>query len=265
MESAAFNTNRLLWIVAATGLCAGLVAFNQKQQKPKVKAIPQVKNLDTIPKKKERKIINLDQTLDEANRIKVEIDMEKLNIELAEISPMIEKEIADAKVEVDNALKEIDAVELKKEIETSLSNIDWKEINEQVNESVSKIDWDKIKKEIDEAKEINLDKINRDMKELNEQLKNIKPELQLNLKNVKIEMDKVKITLKEYKTFIDGLEYDGLINKQQGYTIQHKNGELIINGKTQPAGVYSKYRSFLEKHNTLNIEKSGNDFDIDHD
>ena len=64
---------------------------------------------------------------------------------------------------------------------------------------------------------------------------------------------------------MDGLEKDGLINKKDGYTIKHKNGELIINGKVQPEGVYNKYRGFLEKHKTLTIEKSDNDFNIDFD
>jgi hypothetical protein len=232
MESAAFNTNRLLWIVAATGLCAGLVAFNQKQQKPQVNAKPQVKNLDTIPKKKERKIINLDEALDDTYRKKIDIDIDNLNVDLSEISPLIEKEIANAKTEVNNAMKEIDAVELKKEIE--------------------------------EVKEIYPEKINADMKELNKALNNIKPDLEIGLKNIKIEMDKVNVELKEYKSFIDGLENDGLIIKKEGYTIKHKNGELIINGKIQPAGVYSKYRGFLEKHKTVNIENSGDDFNIDH-
>jgi len=61
------------------------------------------------------------------------------------------------------------------------------------------------------------------------------------------------------------LEEDGLINKKEEYTIKHRNGELIINGKVQPETVYNKYRNFLEKHKTLTIEKSDDDFNIDVD
>ena len=78
-------------------------------------------------------------------------------------------------------------------------------------------------------------------------------------------MEKAKAEMKEYKTFVDGLEKDGLINKKSNYTIEHKNGALIINGKKQPTNVYNKYRSFLQKHKKLKIEKSGDDFNIDHD
>ena len=265
MESTTFNTSRLLWIVAATGLCIGLAAFNQKQQKPRVSPVPQTTKQDTIPKKKERKIRNPDETLEELDRANVEINMEKLNVELAEIGPQVEKEIRNAKIEVEQALKEVDMQKINEEINTSLKDIDWKEIKKEVDASVSKIDWEKIKKELEEVKEINLEKIDIDMKKVHEELERIKPELEKNLREAKIEIEKAKAEIREYKTFVDGLEKDGLINKKEGYTIQHKNGELIINGKTQPAGVYSKYRSFLEKHKRLSIEKSDDDFNIDLD
>jgi len=265
MESTTFNTSRLLWIVAATGLCIGLAAFNQKQQKRPANPIPQTTNQDTIPKKKERKIRNLDEALEELDRVNVEINMENLNAELAEIGPQVEKEIRNAKIEVEQALKEIDMEKLHEEINASLKDIDWKEIKEEVDASVSKIDWEKIKKELREVKEINLEKIDIDLKKVHEELERIKPELEKNLKEARIEIEKAKVEIREYKTFVDGLEKDGLINKKDGYTIKHKNGELIINGKTQPAGVYSKYRSFLEKHKRLSIEKSDDDFNIDLD
>ncbi len=93
----------------------------------------------------------------------------------------------------------------------------------------------------------------------------MKPEIEKELAKAKKEVEKAKAEVKEYKTFVDDLASDGLIDKKGEYTIKHKNGELIINGKTQPAGVYNKYRSFLEKHKTLTIEKSDDDFRIDHD
>ena len=78
-------------------------------------------------------------------------------------------------------------------------------------------------------------------------------------------IEKAKAEMKEYKGFVDGLEKDGLINKKEGYTIQHRNGELIINGKKQPADVYNKYRTFLKKHEKFTIKKSDDDFNIYND
>ena len=265
MESTTFNTSRLLWIVAATGLCIGLAAFQQKQPKPPANPIPQTTNPDTIPKKKERKIINLDEALQELDSADLEVNMRDLDIELGKIGPEVEKEIRKAKIEIDHALKEVDLDKIHEEINASLKDIDWKEIKEDVNASISKIDWDKIKEEINEVKEIDFGKIDVDMKKVHEELEKIKPELEKNMKEIKIDIENAKVEMRAYRTFVNGLEEDGLINKKEDYTIKHKNGELIINGKTQPAGVYSKYRSFLEKHKALSIEKSDDDFNIDTD
>ena len=85
------------------------------------------------------------------------------------------------------------------------------------------------------------------------------------MEKAKVEIEKAKADMKEYKEFVDGLQSDGLINKKEGYTIKHKDGELIVNGKKVSNEVYSKYRRFLEKHKTFTIEKNDDDFNIDMD
>ena len=85
------------------------------------------------------------------------------------------------------------------------------------------------------------------------------------MEKAKVDIEKAKVEMREYKSFVDGLEKDGLINKRDGYSIEHKNGELIINGKKQPADVYNKYRSFLEKHKKFNIKKTDDNFNINND
>ena len=264
MESTTLNTKRLVWIIAVTGLLITLAAF-QKRQKPKAIDIPQSNPTDTIPKKKELKIRNLDEALEDLDDIRVEADLEKVNAELAKIGPEVEKAVERARIEVEEAVKDIDMAAISKEINAAVSKVDCEKINEEVKEAIAKVDWDEIKKEIAEVKEIHLEKINVDMEKVNVELRKIKPELEEKLANVKIEVEKAKKELKEYKEFIDGLDNDGLINKKSEYSIKHKNGELIINDKVQPEAVYNKYRGFLEKHKTLTIEKSDNDFNIDFD
>ncbi|MBK6828369.1 MAG: hypothetical protein IPG86_16600 [Chitinophagaceae bacterium] len=61
------------------------------------------------------------------------------------------------------------------------------------------------------------------------------------------------------------MDKDGLINKKGNYTLQHKNGELLINGKKAADQVAEKYRSFLDKHPKFKIEKTDDDFDMDLD
>jgi len=101
---------------------------------------------------------------------------------------------------------------------------------------------------------------------MEKELKNIGPEIEKSLKDAKVEIEKAKVELKEYKGFVDGLEKDGLISKKDGYKVKHKDGELFINGKKQSSDVYNKYRSFLEKHKSFNIDdEAGDDFNIDID
>jgi hypothetical protein len=61
------------------------------------------------------------------------------------------------------------------------------------------------------------------------------------------------------------LHADKLIHKDDNYKIEHQNGVFKINGKEQPADVYNKYKSFLQKHKEFTINKSDDDFDIDID
>jgi hypothetical protein len=266
MESTTLNTKRLVWITAITGLCITLVAF-QKQKTPETKQIPQSFNTDTIPKKKELKIRDLDEALEDLDDadINVKIDLGDLHKELAKIGPEVEKAVAQARINVADAIKDIDVTAITKEVNAALKEIDCVEINREVKAAIDGVDWEKIKKEIDEIKELKLDKIHVDMEKVNAELKKIQPELNEKLANVKVEIEKAKKEIKEYKEFVNGLNHDGLIDKKGEYTIKHKNGELIINGKVQPEEVYNKYRSFLEKHKTLAIEKSDDDFNIDID
>ena len=96
-------------------------------------------------------------------------------------------------------------------------------------------------------------------------MKGIGPKIEKEMENAKASIEKAKAEMKEYKGFVDGLEKDGLINKKEGYTIQHKNGDLIINGKKQPVDVYNKYGGFLKKHEKFTIKKSDDDFNIYND
>jgi hypothetical protein len=144
-----------------------------------------------------------------------------------------------------------------------MKDIDADKIERDVKESMASIDWEKMKKDMEEVKKIDMTKLDADMKKLEVEMKGLGPKIEKEMENAKASIEKAKMEMKEYKGFVDGLEKDGLINKKQGYTIQHKNGALIINGKKQPADVYNKYGSFLKKHDKFTIKKSDDDFNID--
>lgn len=252
MKPGLFTTGRILLIAFVAIISVTLLAWQQKENKQKF-PYQKVKT-DTIPKKKEpRKIRDLDEVLEEMEKVNIEIDLKNLNEELEKIKPEIEKGLANAKIEIEKALKGIDVEKIKADVEASLKEVDWNKIKVELNESIDKI------------KETDFEKIKVEMKDLEKEMKKIKPEIEKELAKAKAEVEKAKVEIKEYKSFTEGLEKDGLINKKEGYSIKHKNGELIINGKTQPAEVYNKYRNFLEKHKTLTIEKTDDDFNIDND
>ena len=79
------------------------------------------------------------------------------------------------------------------------------------------------------------------------------------------DIDKAKAEVKEFKSFTEGLEKDGLIDRKKGYTLRHKDGVLTINGEKATDATYNKYRSFLEKHPSFRINKSDDDFDMNMD
>jgi hypothetical protein len=257
MKPTRFTAGRILFALAFLGLSLILVSWNLKQSSRNFQAIT-----DTIPDKpakptapdKPKKITDLDDVLDELNAVDLKVEMEKIHKELAETMKQFDKDklkmdLDKVKIEMDKAMKEVDFDKIRKEVEGSMA----------------KIDWEKMKKELEEVKEMNLEKLQVDMKQVAEELKKIGPQLEKEMEKAKVEIEKAKVEMKEFKVFVDGLEKDGLLNKKEPYTIKHKDGELSVNGKKVSAETYNKYKSFLEKHKYFTIEKSADDFNIDID
>jgi hypothetical protein len=290
-------TNPRLWVPAiALVMVIALVSWGQ-QQTPGTQQ-HKFNNSDTIPKKKsDKKIRDLDDVLEELESADLKFDMEKMHQELARA--MKDLDGAKIKLEMEKAMKDVDFDKIRKEVQESMEKIDWNKMKADMNfekfekemkdamakmeldkvkmefdfdkmqkeikESMEKVDWHKMKKEMEEVKNINTEKLGIEMKKLEEHLSKIEPELRESLDKAKVELEKAKVEMREYKEFVDGLEKDGLINKKEDYTIQHKNGELIVNGKKVSEQVYNKYKVFLEKRKEFTIEKENDDFNIDLD
>ena len=223
-------------------------------------------NCDTIPKK-EKKIRDLDDVLDELNAVEFKIDMEKVQKDLNE--SMKKFDMKKMQLDMEKAMRDVDFEKIQKEMEQSMTKamkeFDAAKIQKEVQESMQKIEWDKMKTEFDKVKDIDMNKMQLDMEKMQAELSKIGPEIEKSLENAKVEIEKATIEMKEYKEFVDGLEKDGLINKKEEYTIKHDNGELFINGKKASDATYKKYKSFLDKRKKFTIEKSDDDFNIDID
>ncbi|OSZ76982.1 hypothetical protein CAP36_11155 [Chitinophagaceae bacterium IBVUCB2] len=278
MKPTTFKHRKLLLAVIAIGLTIGLVSWDYKQSPGKY----QQSLNDTTPKKKtdrDKKVRDLDDVLDELNAVDFKVEMEKAQKEIAEAMKNFNGD--KIKLEIEKAMKEVDMAKIQQEVATSLAKVDFekiqKEVNEamksfdmakiqkEVSESLAKVNWNEVKEEMDKVKDIDFKKLEVDMKKLGEEMKDLGPKIEKELANAKVEVEKAKEEIKEYKTFVDGLDKDGLINKKEAYKIKHKDGELFINDKKVTEQTYNKYRSFLEKRKSFNIEKTDDDFDIDMD
>ena len=263
MNAKPFTGKFLIPVALLTCFSVVLIAWRGQKQ-PHQRRTEQNVN-DTIPKNKtDKKIRDLDEAIDELNNVEINVNMDKVNEQVKEAMKQID--MAKIQMEVDKAMKEVDMDKIKAEVEKATKEIDAAKIDQEVKESLAKVDWNKIQKQINEqmekVKEIDMSKLNEEMKDLQIKMKDLQPRIEMQMEKAKEQIEKAKVEMKEYKSFVDGLDNDGLINKKGEYTIQHKNGELIINGKKQPADVYDKYRGFLEKHPKFTIKKSDDDFNI---
>ena len=279
MKPTKFTTGRILLALLITGLTIGLVSWDHKQSPGRFK---QAFN-DTVPKTKpgdrEKKIRDLDDVLDELNDADMKVNMEKVQKEIEEAMKKIDGDMI--KREIEKAMREVDMDKIRKEVEASIAKIDFNKIKaeiaeamkeidmakiqQEVQESLAKVDWDKMKAEMDKVKNIDMKQVEKEMEKVKEEMKNLGPKIEKEMEKAKVEIEKAKVEIKEYKEFVNGLENDGLINKKDGYSLTHKDGELFINGKKASEQTYNKYRPFLEKHKKFSIKKDDDDFDIDTD
>ena len=245
---------------------------------------------DTTPKPREKKIRDLDEALIDLDRHQMELDIKLKNITIPafdgeKMKLELEKAMKDLdaaklkmdfkidgdkiKADIENALKDLDGMQLKMELKElsgfdgekikaevreALKNIDAEKLKMEINASVSKVDLEKMKTELAKIRDVEMPKIALEMKDL-------QPKIRASMEKAQQSIEKAKAEIQEYKAFEEGLAKDGLIDKTN-YSIQHVDGQLKINGKVQPADVYNKYRSFLEKHKDFEMQKNLDGFNI---
>ncbi|MGZ3924767.1 MAG: hypothetical protein ACXVBJ_13430 [Flavisolibacter sp.] len=239
-----------------------------------------VKSIDDALEQLEKSQKELERTLQEKNwdkemkdaLDKAHFDAEKMKLQIDEAvkqidAKKIQDEVAKAMKEVDlqkmkadlqENLDKVDMKDMKLQIENAMKQVDAAKIQADINASLAKVDVEKIKLELDKVKQI-------DMKGIEENLRKMKPEIEKSMQDARQSIEKAKKELTEYKTFIDGLDKDGLIDKGKSYTIQYKNGELIINGKKQSSEVVKKYNSYLKGKKDFTLKKDDDNFDIHND
>lgn len=296
MKTFKMNPARIAVVAVLLAMSLALVSWDF-QKSPYYEKVEN--NNDTVPtgKKRDSKVRNLDEAIEELETLDLgreienalaeagkalkevdmsriqaeiekslkEIDLEKLKMEteasLAKVDmAKIEKEIAEA---MEDAREEMQKAQV--EMEKAFRSIDMSKIQEEVKRSLNSVDWEQIKKEMESAKNIDLSVAEKEIRQAQEELKKMGPEIRKSLEDAKVEIEKAKVELKLYKELVDGLHKDGLLNKDEEYTVDHEDGKLIVNGKQVSDAVYNKYKKVLDKKKQFRIQKSENGINIDHD
>lgn len=231
-------------------LVFSLTAWNQSATHQR----PSVQDTTPTPRKGGHPIKDIEDAMQEVDKAMRQLD-EQLKKPLPPVPAIDAKKL---QAELEQSLKEIDPDKMKADIEKAMKEIDAAKLKVEMDAAMAKVDMEKVKKEMEKMKEIDFAKIEKE-------LKDIQPKIEESMKKAKADLEKAQQDLKEHKGFIDGLDKDGLINKDENYTIEHDNGVLKINGKEQPASVYDKYRNFLKKRKSFTIKKDGEGFNIEND
>ena len=276
-----FWMKQLPLAVLATGLVLASTAF---QTKPGSTANSLT---DTVPAPKKAR--TLDEAIAELEKGSAEIDKairetdwNKINADIK--ASMKEIDADKIRAEVDKAMKEIDFKKIQADIDKAMKEIDMVKVQSDINKAMSEIDLSKMKediarslKDIDVAKiqadvkaaiaQVDIDKIKADidLKGLQAELKDLQPTIEKSMAEAREGIARSKAELESFRSFIDGLDKDGLIQKEKEYSITYKSGKLTVNGKEQPESVVKKYDSFLKNRKDFTLRNNGEGFNLSHD
>lgn len=231
------------------------------------KTPPPAPSAPTVPAAKPPRIQDFDDVRKELERAEAQLEQSLKNLSIP-APPAVDLK------EIDKAMKEVDMQKIKAEMQKSLSALDREIASKEIDEALAKVDMAAIKKEMEHAKkemESAMKKMEVDMVEQKEvmakmkkDLKTLGPKIEAEMKTAREEMAKAKREMTLFENFVNSLASDGLLDKK-AYTITHKNGKLIIDGKEQPDKVYRKHQTFLEKHKGLTITKNEDGLNINKD
>ncbi|MFL5808803.1 MAG: hypothetical protein ACJ749_04730 [Flavisolibacter sp.] len=208
-----------------------------KTQHTKTDTVPggnkKITNIDDALDQLDKARAELDRTMKDADWNKMElqlkeslkdvhIDAEKMKAQMAEA--MKAMDAVKIQAEIDKAMKDVDFEKIKTNLDLAMKQVDMEKMKTEIDASMAKVDWKKINQEIQEASKV-------DMQKIEAELKDIGPKIQKEIANSRKELDKAKAEMKAYKAFIDALDRDGLIKKNENYKIEYRDGGLTINGK----------------------------------
>jgi hypothetical protein len=260
-----FFLKQLPILVLAGGLVATVVTFAQTSP-----GSGKISATDTIPKKHKQvrdldeALLELDKGEAELRKAMREIDSDKMEKEIREAMKSMDVDMEKMKVDIAKAMKEIDMTKISGDVQKALAEaqrelkeVDGEKIRREIETSLAKVDMEKIKAELEEVKKI-------DLTEMKKELENLRPEIEKSLAEAKKDIEKARKEITSYKNLVDALDKDGLLNKNENYKVEYKDGELTVNDKKLSAAESKKYSEHLSGKENFTIKKDKDDFNIHH-
>jgi hypothetical protein len=201
--------------------------------------------------------VELEQALKLAGEKLKEIDLGKLNLQIADALKQIDME--KIKTSVEQSLKAVDFASIEKEVNNALKEVDMNKINMEVKQALQeakremeKVNWADINKELADAR-IELEKAQQELKGI---------DMDKIMSEAKQGIEKAKTELKQFKEMVTEMEKDGLIDRKKGFKkITFEDGSLYIDGKKQSQAISDKYRKYT-KDGKLNINFDGEEKEV---
>ncbi len=233
------------------------------------------------------------QQLDKAiEKLEHQLEQKDWNKAQADVQAAISKiDMEKIQQRIDEAMHRIDAQKIQLQAQEAIRKIDMEKMQQSLQEALSEVkdttNWQEMKaqiklamkeaqKSMEEAKKINFEKLKVDMArtkkdwdkqklKLEEQLKlaggqmsENRLNMQQELQKAKVSVEKARAELQSYKSGIDEMEKNGLLNSREDYIIEFKNKELWINGVRQSQEAYDHYAPVFKKDNLLIKKEKGN-------
>ena len=194
-----------------------------------------------------------DRSLTDKDVAKMEKAMKKLDEGIAKLDETkLRIELEKVELDIKKAMNEVDWKKIERDVEAAFKNFDSEKVQAELKQQLQRIkevDMVKVKEELRRA---NHD-FDRQKAEMHLHGKEWKGQVEKEMKHAKEHMEQARQEMAELKGFTEQLQKDGLIDKNKGYKLEMKDGDLYINGQKQPK---EKYKDYLKKgHFTINVEK----------
>lgn len=205
------------------------------------------------------------------------IDVEKIRLQTEQA--IVQIDIEKLQKEIQESIAEIDFDAMQKDIKTAmheLRNIDTlqirKEMEQARKEMQATLNSEQFRKDLEKAKNIDLIEVKAEMERAKEEMGKAKIELEHAQKTTREEMQKAQIEvekagreLRGYQEMVYKMENDGLLNTNEDYTIEYRDGVLSINGTKMENSVTEAFRKYFrdDKKETV-IKKRKGQLNVNH-